>query len=94
MAYNSVSQVGIGYVNNTLPYPIGITTIYCTIPNGNRQTFGAPNNNTLMPGSNTLIKIGISGNALLAPNCTGWMVSYTRLTINSATPNSQIVQKS
>ncbi len=94
MAYNSISQAGAGYINNTLLYPIEITSIYCTIPDGTRQTFGTPNNNILVPGSNTVIEVGISGNAALLSNCTGWKVSYYWLPANTVVPNSPIVQKS
>ncbi len=93
IAYNSVTQIGIGYVNNTLGYPIEITSIYCTIPNGNRQTFGTPNNNTLMPGTNTVLEIGITHNTMLALNCTDWSVSYTRLAADTKAPNIPVVQK-
>jgi hypothetical protein len=94
MTYNAASQLGIGYINNTLQYPIEVTTIYCTAPNGNRQTFGTPNNNILMPRSNTVIEIGISSNVPLALNCTNWKISYNRLPANTTAPNSPIVQKS
>ena len=93
MVYNSFSQFGMGFINNTLPYPIEVTSIYCTVPNGNRQTFGTPNNNILMPNSNTAIEVGTLANSVLAANCTNWKVSYNRLPANITAPNSPIVQK-
>ncbi len=90
-AYNGTVGGGEGYVNNTLPYPIAITSIYCTIPSGAKEVFGSPNNNTLMPDTNTVIDVGVSNKLWHLPeNCTGWKVSYDRLPAGTSAPNSPI----
>ncbi len=85
MSYNSVGQYGSGFVNNTLSYPIQIKTIYCSTPNGQKQEFGTPNNNTLNPGTNTVIVIGITNKShALSSNCSDWKVDYVKTTYISA----------
>ena len=91
MTYNAAAHFGKGYVDNNLAYPIEIVSVFCT-SDGNRETFGTPNNNILMPGTNTLIEIGASGNKTLPSNCTDWGVSYNRLPANTTAPNSLIKQ--
>ena len=88
--FNYTAQVGKGYINNTLPYAIQITDIYCTTPNGNKNVFGSPNNNTLNPGSNTFIIIDTSNKAIILPtDCADWKVSYTKTnSLSSNTSNN------
>ena len=91
VSYNTLAQGGIGYVNNTLSFPIEVTSIYCTIPSGIKEIFGNPNNNILVPGSNTQIMIGINNELVKLPaNCTNWKVDYDRLPANATPPNSLI----
>jgi hypothetical protein len=87
--YSATAQYGIGYINNTLPYPIEITSIYCTLPNGTREVFGNPNNNILVRGSNTVIDIQVNNlNVPLHKNCTKWKVGFDELPANAVPPNA------
>lgn len=94
MTYNSSLQFGMGYVNNTLPYPIRIETIYCTAPGGQKEAFGDPNNNTLASGSNTTIEVGTAMNITIPDGCSDWGITYVRLAANNTVQNSPIVQRS
>ena len=91
MNYNTVAQGGIGFVLNTLPFTIHINNIYCQAPNGTRDIFGDPNNNTLQRGSNTPIEIGVNqpGVQRIAPGCSTWKVSYLKVSSLSANTASQ-----
>lgn len=78
MTYNSVSQSGEGYVNDTFSFPIEITSVYCTLSSGEKMVFSNPSNNIVEPNSNTFIVVGVSSGAnRLATGCADWKVSYT-----------------
>lgn len=96
LTYNSIAQAGEGYVNDTLPYPIEITSIYCTQPNGEKLEFSDSSNNIVQPGSNTYIVVGVSSTITKLPlNCTDWKVAYLNAQgIPSVTPNGVQVHQS
>jgi hypothetical protein len=96
MSYNAISQVGQGYVNDTFSYPIEITSIYCTQPNGERVEFPDSSNNIVQPNSNTYIVIGVSAATDKLPiNCADWKLTYLDAQgIPSNTNNGIVVQQS
>ncbi|MCL5429992.1 MAG: hypothetical protein M1504_00775 [Candidatus Marsarchaeota archaeon] len=97
MNYNVISQSGVGYINNTLSYPIHINYVYCLLPSGQKDEFGYPNNNTLNPGTNTVVDVIASSTKNgFTDNCTRWMVSYAQVSALQAnqisnTPNMVVV---
>ncbi len=88
MAYNSVSHIGYGYINNTLSYAISISEIYCRTPSNERYDFATRNNDTLQPGSNTFIEVASNSTNLLPANCTNWGVHYSAKSANTTAGNA------
>jgi hypothetical protein len=80
VTYNALASAGSGFILNTLPFPIQITTIYCTIPKGEKLVFGSPNNNTLASGSKTIIEIATNNRTTGLPaNCGDLKVGYIQV---------------
>ncbi len=74
--FNHTQGTAIGYINNTLKYPILIKTIYCTMPGGRKEEFSSPSNTPIQPGSNSSITLDTAGTSSLPEGCSGWKVSY------------------
>lgn len=78
LTYNYISQEGSGFILNNLTYPINITFIYCTTPNGEHYTFRDVLHNATTVGENTMISIADnnSQNESLPTDCAHWAVLY------------------
>lgn len=97
MSFNYQKQAGNGYINNTLPFTIAISAIYCKLPDNSKILFENDNNGTLSPGSNTFITISANNTNSVPTDCANWGVIYVKANATNPYANSSyngIVQTS
>ncbi len=76
--YSYKAQAATGYINDTLGFPINVTSTYCTMPSGSKMVFRMPFTASLVPGSNTFVTLGTSNGINLSTSCGNWKVTYQR----------------
>jgi hypothetical protein len=87
LAFNYTTQIAVGYINNTLPYPIIVNYFYCTTPNKNQFKFSYSGNNLIESGESDPVQISVNANSILPNNCTNWKTSYKELSYSNASNN-------
>lgn len=89
LQYNYTTQTAMGYIVNTLPFPINVSAFYCTAPNGTKMEFENPAENEVPVGANLTVVVQSNYNALLEVPCSNWKVLYMKSTYTTtAIPTS------
>ena len=76
--FNYTGGTAIGYINNTLDYPIYVSYVYCTLPGGRELKFNHTASNPIPPGTSAPVALSVNANSSLPLNCTLWRASFSR----------------
>ncbi len=91
MRFNYSQQTGYGYIINTLPYAINVSSIYCKTSSGTKEEFNTKLDHSLQPGSNTFMTVSVDNSMETLPqSCGGWGVLYTKGILNTTPNNSPV----